>query len=96
MGQVVQAGSGQNPARQTAIKAGIGWNVPAITLNKVCLSGLAAVIDASRMIRCGDADVVVAGGQESMSQSPHILPGSRTRWTYGGSSLVDSLSRTTA
>ncbi|WP_284976746.1 acetyl-CoA C-acetyltransferase [Arthrobacter sp. efr-133-TYG-104] len=91
VGQVVQAGSGQNPARQTAIKAGIGWNVPAITINKVCLSGLAAVIDASRMIRCGDADIVVAGGQESMSQSPHLLPGSRTGWAYGGSALIDSL-----
>lgn len=91
MGQVVQAGAGQNPARQTAIKAGIGWNVPAITINKVCLSGLAAIIDASRMIRCGDADVVVAGGQESMSQSPHLLPGARSGWPYGGTSLVDSL-----
>lgn len=91
IGQVVQAGSGQNPARQTAIKAGIGWNVPAITINKVCLSGLAAVIDASRMVRCGDADIVIAGGQESMSQSPHLLPGSRTGWAYGGAPLVDSL-----
>ncbi|WP_284976761.1 acetyl-CoA C-acetyltransferase [Arthrobacter sp. efr-133-TYG-104] len=91
MGQVVQAGAGQNPARQTAIKAGIGWNVPAVTINKVCLSGLGALIDAARMIRCGDADIVVAGGQESMSQSPHILPGARQGWTYGGSSLVDSL-----
>ncbi|WP_026554369.1 acetyl-CoA C-acetyltransferase [Arthrobacter sp. 35W] len=91
MGQVVQAGAGQNPARQTATRAGIGWSVPAITINKVCLSGLAAIVDGSRMIRCGDADVVVAGGQESMSQSPHILPGSRQGWAYGGSSLVDSI-----
>lgn len=91
MGQVVQAGSGQNPARQTAIKAGLGWNVPAMTINKVCLSGLAAVIDAARMIRGGDADVVVAGGQESMSQSPHLLPGSRGGWNYGNTSLVDSV-----
>ena len=91
MGQVVQAGSGQNPARQTAIKAGIGWNVPAMTINKVCLSGLAAVIDAARMIRCGDADVVVAGGQESMTQSPHLLPGSRAGWNYGDASLIDSV-----
>lgn len=91
MGQVVQAGSGQNPARQTAIKAGIGWKVPAMTINKVCLSGLAAVIDAARMIRCGDADVVVAGGQESMSQSPHLLPGSRAGWNYGDTSLIDSV-----
>ena len=64
MGQVLQAGAGQNPARQSAIGAGIGWNVPAVTVNKVCLSGLTAVIDAARMIRAGEAEVVVAGGQE--------------------------------
>ncbi|MFO7689194.1 MAG: beta-ketoacyl synthase N-terminal-like domain-containing protein, partial [Cryobacterium sp.] len=68
MGQVLQAGCGQNPARQSAIAAGIGWNVPAMTVNKVCLSGLAAIIDAARLIRLGDAQVVVAGGQESMSR----------------------------
>jgi len=62
MGQVLQAGAGQNPARQSAIAAGIGWNVPAVTINKVCLSGLTAVIDAARMIRAGEAAVVVAGG----------------------------------
>ena len=70
MGQVLQAGAGQNPARQSAIGAGIGWNVPAVTINKVCLSGLTAVIDAARMIRSGDASVVVAGGQESMTRAP--------------------------
>ena len=77
MGQVLQAGAGQNPAKQSAVAAGIPWRVPATTLNKVCLSGLAAIIDAARMIRLGEASVVVAGGQESMSQAPHLLPGSR-------------------
>ena len=83
MGQVLQAGCGQNPARQSAIAAGIPWSVNAITLNKVCLSGLAAVIDAARLIRLGEADVVVAGGQESMTNAPHLLPGSRHGWPYG-------------
>ncbi|WP_026820485.1 acetyl-CoA C-acetyltransferase [Arthrobacter castelli] len=91
MGQVVQAGAGQNPARQTAIAAGIGWNVPTVTINKVCLSGLAAVTDAARLIRSGEASVVVAGGQESMSQGPHLLPGSRQGWTYGNITAVDSV-----
>ena len=77
MGQVVQAGAGQNPARQAAVQADIPWTVPATTVNKVCLSGLTAIIDAARMIRLGEASVVVAGGQESMSQAPHLLPGSR-------------------
>jgi acetyl-CoA C-acetyltransferase len=89
MGQVLQAGAGQNPARQSAIGAGIGWNVPAVTINKVCLSGLTAVIDAARMIRSGDATVVVAGGQESMTRAPHLLPGSRQGWTYGAIQALD-------
>ncbi|QNE15419.1 acetyl-CoA C-acetyltransferase [Pseudarthrobacter sp. NBSH8] len=89
MGQVLQAGAGQNPARQSAIGAGIGWNVPTLTINKVCLSGLTAVIDAARMIRSGDATVVVAGGQESMSRAPHLLPGSRQGWTYGAIQALD-------
>ena len=89
MGQVLQAGCGQNPARQSAIAAGIGWNVPAMTLNKVCLSGLAAIIDAARLIRLGDAQVVVAGGQESMSRAPHLLPGSRQGWPFGSVSMLD-------
>lgn len=89
MGQVLQAGAGQNPARQSAIGAGIGWNVPTVTINKVCLSGLTAVIDAARMIRSGDATVVVAGGQESMTRAPHILPGSRQGWTYGSIQALD-------
>jgi acetyl-CoA C-acetyltransferase len=89
-GQVLQAGAGQNPARQTAIAAGIGWNVPATTINKVCLSGLAAVTDAARLIRSGEATVVVAGGQESMTNAPHILPGSRVGWSYGSIQALDS------
>lgn len=89
-GQVLQAGAGQNPARQTAIGAGIGWDVPATTINKVCLSGLAAVIDAARLIRTGEATVVVAGGQESMTNAPHVLPGSRMGWTYGSIQALDS------
>ncbi|MDN6330680.1 MAG: acetyl-CoA C-acyltransferase, partial [Brachybacterium sp.] len=66
MGQVVQAGQGQNPARQSALAAGLDWDVPAVTVNKVCLSGLTAVIDAARLIRTGEATAVIAGGQESM------------------------------
>lgn len=93
MGQVLQAGAGQNPARQSAIGAGIGWDVPTVTINKVCLSGLTAVIDAARMIRCGDAGVVVAGGQESMTRAPHILPGSRQGWTYGAIQALDVAAR---
>ncbi|MDN4613663.1 acetyl-CoA C-acetyltransferase [Leifsonia sp. F6_8S_P_1B] len=89
-GQVLQAGAGQNPARQTAIGAGVGWDVPATTINKVCLSGLAAVIDAARLIRAGEATVVAAGGQESMTNAPHLLPGSRTGWTYGSIQALDS------
>jgi len=89
MGQVLQAGAGQNPARQSSIAAGIGWNVPAATVNKVCLSGLTAVIDAARMIRGGDATVVVAGGQESMTRAPHVLPGSRQGWAYGTVQALD-------
>ncbi|NJC23175.1 acetyl-CoA C-acetyltransferase [Arthrobacter pigmenti] len=91
MGHVVQAGCGQNPARQTSIKAGIGWDVPTVTVNKVCLSGLTAVIDAARLIRSGEATVVVAGGQESMTRGPHLLPGARQGWTYGTMPAVDSV-----
>lgn len=91
MGQVIQAGGGQNPARQSAIKAGLPWSVPAETVNKVCLSGLDAVIHAARMIRLGEADVVVAGGQESMTNAPHIAGGVRQGRAYGGLKLTDSL-----
>jgi acetyl-CoA C-acetyltransferase len=90
MGQVLQAGAGQNPARQSSIGAGIGWDVPAVTINKVCLSGLTAVIDAARIIRGGEAEVVVAGGQESMTRAPHLLPGSRQGWTYGSIQALDA------
>src|SRR3954469_13266940 len=91
IGHVVQAGAGQNPARQSSIGAGLGWNVPTVTINKVCLSGLAAVTDAARLIRAGEADVVVAGGQESMTNGPHLLPGSRQGWTYGNITALDSV-----
>ena len=91
MGQVVQAGAGQNPGRQSAIAAGIGRDVPAMTINKVCLSGLAAIIDAARLVRLGEASVVVAGGQESMTSAPHLLPGSRTGHKYGTAGLLDSV-----
>ena len=77
MGQVLTAGSGQNPARQASIRAGLPHATPAMTINKVCGSGLKAVMLAAQAIRCGDADIVIAGGQENMSASPHVLPGSR-------------------
>jgi acetyl-CoA C-acetyltransferase len=89
MGQVLQAGCGQNPARQSSIAAGIPWNVPAVTVNKVCLSGLTAIIDAARLVRLGEANVVVAGGQESMSRAPHLLPGSRQGWAFGSVAALD-------
>lgn len=91
MGQVVQAGAGQNPARQSALGAGIAWDVPAMTINKVCLSGLTAVIDAARLIRLGEAEVVVAGGQESMTNAPHLLVGSRKGYKYGPTTVLDSV-----
>ena len=91
VGQVLAAGSGQNPARQAAIGAGIGWDVHAGSVNKVCLSGLTAVIDATRMLRLGDATVVVAAGMESMSQAPHLLMGSRNGWAYGSVEVLDHL-----
>lgn len=93
MGQVLQGGAGQNPARQSSLKAGIPWNVPTMTLNKVCLSGLAAVIDAARLIRLGEAEVVVAGGQESMTLAPHVLMGSRSGWQYGSFEVLDTMER---
>ncbi|MEV7631064.1 acetyl-CoA C-acetyltransferase [Microbacterium sp. NPDC089318] len=91
MGQVLAAGSGQNAARQAAIGAGIGWDVPAGSVNKVCLSGLTAIIDAARMIRTGDATTVVAGGMESMTRAPHLLMGSRDGWTYGSVEVLDHM-----
>ncbi|GAA1691004.1 acetyl-CoA C-acetyltransferase [Microbacterium sediminicola] len=91
VGQVLPAGSGQNPARQAAIGAGIGWDVPASSVNKVCLSGLTAIIDAARMLRLGDARVVVAAGMESMSRSPHLMVGSREGWSYGSIEVLDHM-----
>lgn len=91
LGQVLPAGSGQNPARQAAVGAGLGWDVPATSVNKVCLSGLTAIIDAKRMIAVGDAAVVVAGGMESMTRAPHLLMGSRDGWTYGSVEVLDHM-----
>lgn len=91
MGQVIQAGAGQGPARQAALKAGIGWDVPTVTVNKLCLSGLTAVIDAARMIRAGEADFIVAAGQESMTNAPHLLPRLRSGVVIGDTPLLDSL-----
>ena len=91
MGQVLPAGSGQNAARQAAIAAGLGWDVPASSVNKVCLSGLTAVIDAARMIASGDATVVVAGGMESMTRAPHLLMGSRDGYAYGSVEVLDHM-----
>ncbi|WP_232821962.1 acetyl-CoA C-acetyltransferase, partial [Desertihabitans aurantiacus] len=91
MGQVLQAGSGQIPARQAAVRAGIPMSVPALTVNKVCLSGLNAVALADQLIRAGEVDVVVAGGMESMSRAPHLLPGSRTGTRYGPVTMVDHM-----
>jgi acetyl-CoA C-acetyltransferase len=91
MGQVLQAGEGQIPARQAAVAAGIPMSVPALSINKVCLSGLDAIALAAQLIRLGEFDVVVAGGMESMSRAPHLLPGSRTGVKYGDTTLVDSM-----
>ncbi|GAA4641417.1 acetyl-CoA C-acetyltransferase [Gordonia humi] len=89
MGQVLTAGAGQMPARQTSVAAGIGWNVPALSINKMCLSGIDAIALADQLIRAGEFDVVAAGGQESMSQAPHLLMGSRSGTKYGNAELVD-------
>lgn len=90
MGQVIQAGTGQNPGRQAALQAGVGRDVHGITINKVCLSGATAVIDAARMIALGDADVVIAGGQDSMTNAPHLLPGARKGYKFGASTVLDA------
>jgi acetyl-CoA C-acetyltransferase len=91
MGQVLQAGAGQIPARQAAVKAGIPMNVPALTINKVCLSGLDAIALADQLIRAGEFDVVVAGGQESMTNAPHLLPKSREGFKYGAIEMLDAM-----
>lgn len=91
MGQVLQAGAGQNTARQAAIEGGLGMAVPALTINKVCLSGIDAIALADQVIRAGEFDAVVAGGMESMSNAPHLLMGSREGVKYGDWSMIDAL-----
>ncbi|MFF0743989.1 acetyl-CoA C-acetyltransferase [Streptomyces sp. NPDC004111] len=91
MGQVLTAGAGQIPARQAAVKAGIPMNVPALTVNKVCLSGLDSIALADQLIRAGEFDIVVAGGQESMTNAPHLLPKSREGHKYGAIEMLDAM-----
>jgi acetyl-CoA C-acetyltransferase len=91
MGQVIQAGAGQITARQAAVKGGISMDVPALTINKVCLSGLDAIALADQLIRAGEFEIVVAGGMESMTNAPHVLPKSREGYKYGDVNLVDSM-----
>jgi len=91
LGQVLTAGSGQNPARQALIKAGLPAAIPAMTINKVCGSGLKAVMLAAQAVHCGDAEIVIAGGQENMSAAPHVLLGSRDGFRMGDAKLIDSM-----
>jgi len=91
MGHVLQAGQGQITARQAAVKGGIPMTVPALTINKVCLSGLDAIALADQLIRAGEFEIVVAGGMESMTNAPHLIPGSRAGIKYGNATLVDSM-----
>src|SRR5437868_1912985 len=91
MGQVLQAGAGQIPSRQAAVNAGIPMTVPSVTINKVFLSGLDAIAMAEQLIRAGEFDIVVAGGMESMTNAPHLLPGLRKGVKYGDSPIVDSM-----
>ncbi|MBS4752385.1 acetyl-CoA C-acetyltransferase [Nocardioides sp. zg-ZUI104] len=91
LGQVLQAGAGQNPARTAGLKAGLPQSVPSITINKVCLSGINAIAQADQMIRAGEAEIVVAGGTESMTNAPHLLLKSREGFKYGDTPLVDSM-----
>src|SRR6478609_2347541 len=91
MGQVLEAGCGQIPARQAAVHGGIAMDVPATTVNKVCLSGLDAIVLADQLIRAGEYTTVVAGGMESMTLAPHLLPGSRSGFKYGDVTLVDHM-----
>jgi hypothetical protein len=91
MGQVLTAGAGQMPARQAAAAAGIGWDVPALTVNKMCLSGLDAIALADQLIRAGEFEVVVAGGQQSMTKAPHLLMDSRAGYKYGSVTVLDHL-----
>ena len=91
MGQVLTAGAGQMPARQSAVGAGIGWDVPSLTINKMCLSGIDAIALADQLIRAGEFDVVVAGGQESMTKAPHLLIDSRSGYKYGDVTVRDHM-----
>src|SRR6516225_8195007 len=91
MGQVLQAGQGQITARQAAAKAGIPMSVPATTINKVCLSGLNSIYLADQLINAGEADIVVAGGMESMTNAPYLLPGARAGFRYGNTELLDAI-----
>ena len=91
MGQVLTAGAGQIPARQAAVAAGIPMDIPALTINKVCLSGLDAIALADQLIRAGEFEIVVAGGQESMTQAPHLLPKSRSGFKYGDVTMLDHM-----
>ncbi|HEV2891606.1 MAG TPA: acetyl-CoA C-acetyltransferase [Frankiaceae bacterium] len=91
LGQVLQAGAGQIPARQAAVKGGIPMTVPSVNVNKVCLSGIDSIALADQLIAAGEFEVVVAGGMESMTQAPHLLPGSRAGFKYGNTTLVDSM-----
>src|SRR5437879_5044332 len=91
MGQVLQAGAGQITARQAAIKAGIPKEVPAITINKVCLSGLNAIALADQLIRAGELEIAVAGGMESMTNAPYLIPGARWGRRMGNAEIVDSM-----
>ena len=93
LGQVLTAGAGQNPARQSTIRAGLAQSVPAVTVNQVCGSGLAAIMMAAREVALGESRLVIAGGQESMSQAPHLLPGSRSGHRMGDWPLVDAMIR---
>jgi acetyl-CoA C-acetyltransferase len=93
MGQVLQAGAGQIPSRQAAVAGGIPMSVPSLTINKVCLSGLDAIALAAQLIRAGEFDIVVAGGMESMTQAPHLLPGARRGFRFGSAELVDAMAR---
>ena len=91
MGQVLQAGAGQIPSRQASVKAGIPMNVPSVTINKVCLSGLDAIALADQLIRAGEFDIIVAGGMESMTNAPHLLPKSRAGYKYGSLEVLDAM-----
>jgi acetyl-CoA C-acetyltransferase len=91
MGQVLQAGAGQIPSRQAAVAGGIPMTVPSLTINKVCLSGLDAIALAAQLIRAGEFDIVVAGGMESMTSAPHLLPGARRGFRFGRADLVDAM-----